>query len=296
MSELASEPGRVDVSVVVPAHNVVGLVGDQLAALADQCFDGTWELVVVDDGSTDGTRAAVTAWSDRLPRLHVTRSRPRRGASAARNRGAEAAVGDLLVYCDADDVVAPGWLAAMAEAAQRADLVGGFVDGTLLNGPDPARRRRPYPDDRLPVLLDFLPYATSANFGIGAATLAALGGWNEAFWVGGDAELCWRAQLAGHTLAFVPEAVVHYRYRDTTLGAVRQQFEWGQADPRLYRDFRAAGCPRRPWPRMAASAAKVVATAPKLAAGEGPRGEWLRRTALLAGRAVGSARLRCLYL
>ena len=77
-------------------------------------------------------------------------------------------------------------------------------------------------------------------------------------WVGGDAELCWRAQLAGHTLAFVPDAVVHYRYRDTTLGAVRQQFEWGQADPRLYCDFRAAGCPRRPWLRMAASAAKVV--------------------------------------
>jgi hypothetical protein len=79
-------------------------------------------------------------------------------------------------------------------------------------------------------------------------------------------------------------------------GSVRQQYEWGLADPRLYREFRAAGCPRRSCPRAAASAAKVVVTAPKLVAGEASRGEWLRRTALLAGRAVGSARLRCLYV
>ncbi|HZB72940.1 MAG TPA: hypothetical protein VE395_12430, partial [Acidimicrobiales bacterium] len=78
--------------------------------------------------------------------------------------------------------------------------------------------------------------------------------------------------------------------------AMRQQYEWGRADPRLFREFRAAGCSRRSWPRVAASAAKVVVTAPKLAAGEAARGEWLRRTSLLAGRAVGSARLRCLYV
>jgi glycosyltransferase involved in cell wall biosynthesis len=286
----------VDVSVVVPAHNAATAIGEQLEALAGQRFDGTWEVVVVDDGSTDGTRAAAAAWADRLPGLHLTPASPRGGEAAARNRGAAAATGSLLVYCDADDVVAPGWLAAMAEAARHADLVGGYVDGTVLNGPEVAHRRQPYPADRLPALLDFLPYATSANFGIAASTLADLGGWNDAYWVGGDAELCWRAQLAGYTLAFVPEAVVHYRYRDTTLGAVRQQYAWGQADPFLYRDFRAAGCRRRPWGRMAGSAAKVVVTAPSLLAGEAARGEWLRRTALLAGRAVGSARARTLYL
>jgi hypothetical protein len=170
------------------------------------------------------------------------------------------------------------------------------VDGTLLNGEGAARRRRPYPADRLPVLLDFLPYATSANFGIGAATLARLGGWNDVFWVGGDAELCWRAQLAGCSLAFVPDAVVHYRHRASNWDAVRQQFAWGQADPLLHRDFRAAGCRRRSVPRMAGSLAKVVVTAPAVVAGDDRRSEWLRRTALLAGRAVGSARVRSLYL
>ena len=286
----------VDVSVVVPVHNAAKFVGEQLAALADQDVDGTWEVVVVDDGSTDDVRAAVTAWTDRLPALRLTPLRAQCGASAARNRGAEAAAGRLLLYCDADDVVAPGWLAAMAGAAREADLVGGYVDGSVLNPPEAAHRRRPYPSDRLPALLDFLPYATSANFGIDAASLAELGGWNEDYWVGGDAELCWRAQLAGHTLAFVPDAVVHYRYRDTTAGAVRQQYAWGQADPMLYRDFRAAGCRRRPWGRMAGSAAKAVVSTPALLAGEAARGRWLRRTALLAGRAVGSARARTLYL
>jgi glycosyltransferase involved in cell wall biosynthesis len=287
---------RVDVSVVVPAHNAAQFVGEQLGALAAQDVDRTWVVVVVDDGSTDGLRAAVAAWSGRLPALRLTVLRRRCGASAARNCGAEAARGDLLLYCDADDVVAPGWLAAMAEAAEAADLVGGFVDGALLNGQDAARRRRPYPADRLPVLLDFLPYATSANFGIGAATLARLGGWNDAFWVGGDAELCWRAQLAGCSLAFVREAVVHYRHRASTWGAVRQQFAWGQADPLLHRDFRTAGCRRRSMPRIAGSLAKVVLTAPAVVTGVDRRSEWLRRTALLTGRAVGSARVRSLYL
>ena len=285
----------VDVSVIVPAHNAARFVGDQLAALAGQEVDGTWEVVVVDDGSTDAIEAAVAAWADRLPALRLTPLGSQCGASAARNRGAEAAGGQVLLYCDADDVVAPGWLAAMAAAARRAELVGGYVDGTALNGPAPAQRRRPYPDYRLPVLLDFLPYATSANFGIRATTLAELGGWNETYWVGGDAELCWRAQLAGRSLAFVPDAVVHYRYRRSTWATMRQVFAWGEADPGLYRDFRAAGCPRRSWSRMAASVAKVVVTAPSLLA-PSSRGEWLRRTALLAGRAVGSARRRTLYL
>jgi glycosyltransferase involved in cell wall biosynthesis len=287
--------GRVDVSVIVPAHNAARFVGEQLAALAGQELDGTWEVVVVDDGSTDGIRAVVDEWVDRLPALRLTPLDAQVGASAARNRGADAARGDLLLYCDADDVVAPGWLAAMAAAAQRADLVGGFVDGTLLNGPTAARRRRPYPDDRLPVLLDFLPYATSANFGIGAATLAELGGWNEVYWVGGDAELCWRAQLAGRSLAFVPGAVVHYRYRHSTWASMRQQYAWGEVDPRLYRDFRSAGCRRRPLHRMAGSVAKALVTAPALATAS-RRPEWLRRAALLAGRGVGSARVRSLYL
>jgi glycosyltransferase involved in cell wall biosynthesis len=286
----------VDVSVVVPAHNVAGFVGAQLGALAGQEFDGTWEVVLVDDGSTDGIEEAVAGWAGRLPALRLTSLRRRSGASAARNRGARAAAGEVLLYCDADDVVAPGWVAAMADAAQRADLVGGYVEGALLNGPDGARRRQPYPPDRLPVLLDFLPYATSANFGIRATALEALGGWNEDFWVGGDAELCWRAQLAGRRLAFVPEAVVHYRYRATTWRAMRQQFEWGQTDPLLYRRFREAGCRRRSGLRIAGSAAKVVATAPRLVTGKVPRSEWLRRTSLLVGRAAGSIRVRSLYL
>ena len=93
----------------------------------------------------------------------------------------------------------------------------------------------------------------------------------------------------------MPDAVVQYRYRHSVWASMRQQFAWGAADPGLYRDFRGVGCPRRSWPRMAGSAAKVVVTAPALLA-PSSRGEWLRRTALLAGRAVGSARHRTLYL
>ena len=98
----------VAVSVVIPARNAARTLDAQLQALAAQRFPAEWEVLVSDNGSTDATRAVAVEWAGRIPLLRVIDASARPGASAARNLGAAAAHGELLLFCDADDVVADG--------------------------------------------------------------------------------------------------------------------------------------------------------------------------------------------
>ncbi len=286
-------------SVVIPALNAAEVIGEQLEALSRQTFDGDWEVVVVDNGSTDGTAAAVMAFVDRLPRLRVVDASERRSHTFARNTGARAAEGGLLLYCDADDIVAPGWVAAFARAAEDdgCDFMGGFVDDVSLNDPQHADWRQSPPPDRLPEKMGFLPLAISANLAIRRSVLFDIGGWNEAYGEGcNDVELSWRAQVAGCRLCYVPDAVIAYRYRSSMKALARQMYRRGLAEPQLYADFRRHGLPRRPVWRMAGGMAKLAVRTPDLVRGPGPRGRWVNKAATVVGRVRGSARHRSLYV
>ncbi len=113
------------VSVVIALRNKGPWIGAQLEALAAQRYAGPWEVVVVDNGSTDDGPQVARAMAEPLPELRVVDASDRRGTSHARNVGAHAARGDLLLYCDGDDVVAPGWIEAMVEAAAQGRPRGG---------------------------------------------------------------------------------------------------------------------------------------------------------------------------
>ena len=109
----------MDLSVIIPCYNVEAHVGTAVrSALAQQGVE--LEVLVVDDGSTDGTAAVVEAL---LPeaggRMRLLRG-PHRGASAARNRGLAEARGTYVQFLDADDALLPGKLAAQWELAQGA--------------------------------------------------------------------------------------------------------------------------------------------------------------------------------
>ena len=101
------------VSVVIPVLNGAATISQQLAALAGQTYRGPMEVLVADNGSTDATVEVVQALSGRLPGLRLVDASARVGTNHARNAGAAAAGGDLLAFCDADDVAAPGWLAGL---------------------------------------------------------------------------------------------------------------------------------------------------------------------------------------
>ncbi|MFI1736968.1 glycosyl transferase family 2 [Streptomyces sp. 2333.5] len=287
------------VSVVLPARNAAATLGRQLEALADQDYAGPWEVIVVDDGSQDGTGEAAAAYRHRLPRLVVVRARGTGGGGVnrARNTGCRHSQGDVLVFCDADDVVAPGWLTAMERALRRAPAAGGALERVSLNDPVALAARPPKPTAALADTFGFLPYPLGANCGARREVWAQLGGFDERYLYGSDdVEFFWRAQLAGRELAFVPDAVVHYQLRSTVRQMARQAFRYGRSHPMLFRTFAAHGMPRSSLPGLAREWGWLLCHGLHLVGRTDRRAAWLSRAALRSGRLVGSVRHRVLYL
>jgi glycosyltransferase involved in cell wall biosynthesis len=278
------------VSIVVPLRNGERWIGDQLDALAAQRYADAWEVVIADNGSTDGGVRVARAYAPRLPALTIADASRRRGINHARNAGARAARGDLLLFCDADDVVAPGWIEAMVEAVRSADIVGGQLSVELLN--DPLNRAwRPAPSTPgLGATHGFLPYPPGGNLAVWTTVARELG-WDERFrYASSDQEFGWRAQLAGYKLGFAPRAVVHQRFRAGLAAMAWQQCVHGMSAPKLVRAFRRHGVPA---PDNRAAVARwrwLAANVSDLWCSPELRGRWVRRAALRVGRLAGSIR------
>jgi glycosyltransferase involved in cell wall biosynthesis len=216
-----ASPDRPAASVVIPAYNAADFLVEQLDALARQKDAPVFEVLVCDNGSTDGTAAIVQDFASRMPRLRLLDASARRGASAARNIGADAAASPLLLFCDADDVVADEWVRSLASALADAEFVCGAVEHKLLN---PGREwdfgwnEPTFFDPGLPQL----PACGSGNMGIRRSVFAEVGGFDESLHAGEDLDFAWRVQLAGHRLVGVPRAVIHYRKRGGLRAAARQ--------------------------------------------------------------------------
>lgn len=310
MTETSGLRGRADrpwppsISVVIPAYNAAATLGEQLEALAGQDYEGDWEVLVVDNGSCDTTAEVARHYAQRLPACRVVEGR-QRGHAAPRNDGARVARGELLAYCDADDVVAPGWLRALAAAACSYDLIGGWLDADPLNDEATRSWHGTYPRDGLRSWL--LPYTGAGNFAIWAEVLRDLGGWSGHYEAGAeDVELCWRAQVAGYRLGFAPDAVVRVRYRTGLRHTARQAWSIGINAERLLRDF--AFVRDLDLPAMAAGrAGDDGGGAVRRALGRGVwlttrlyyllgsrrrRGQWISVGAEYAGRLRGALRYR----
>jgi glycosyltransferase involved in cell wall biosynthesis len=282
------------VSVVVPVRNAEAWFPAQLEALARQRYRGSWDVLVADNGSTDDTVALARSWADRLP-LRVVDASARPGINAARNIASGEAVGDLLAFCDGDDLVGEGWLAALVDAAQWYDLVGGRLDEESLN-PSGAPFRPRMPPGALPVALDFLPFAVGANLAIWADVLEDLGGFDERFLLGNDdVELSFRAQVHGRRLGYAADAVVSYRHREGYRDLFRQFRTYGRSEPLLFADYARWGMPRPGLGQVARRWARILLEAP-LAVLPRERAGWLVLVGFSLGRLTGAIRHRVLYL
>jgi glycosyltransferase involved in cell wall biosynthesis len=228
------------ISVVIPVFNGAGLLDEQLGSLAEQTFDGDWELLVVDNGSTDDSVAIAERWMASLP-LRVL-SCPEKGVNAARNAGVKASVGTKLAFLDHDDVADPGWLAAMDRALDVHRLVGGRLEYERLNSAELLAGR----DQRLATmeLPNFrgAPHALGCNMGCLRTTFDALGGFDALLPCGADdTDFFFRAHHAGIEAAFISDAVVAYRLRDTRRGYRRQIHNYAIAQAQLDAKLQAAG-------------------------------------------------------
>ena len=276
------------ISVVVPVRNGMPWLEHQLRALATQQNEFDWEVVVADNGSDDETSSCVLRWSERCPHIHLVDASARGGAAAARNIGAGVAQGRLLAFCDADDVVRPGWLASMSAALADADLVAGVFDFSALDGtpqsiPAPAATRQ----------LGFLPFALGANFGVRREAFEAVQGFCEELSRGEDVDLCWRLQLAGYRFAVTADAAVDKRERAGARPMLSAAWAYGRCGPLLYRRYRANGMRRDIRGAVKAWVWLVVAS-PGLIDPKRRR-QWVRTFGVRAGRLASSFHQRVFF-
>ena len=236
-------------SVILPCFNGAETIALQLEALANQQWDGDWEVIVSNNGSTDDSMEIVERYRDRLPNLRIvnahTPPEPRLGVTHSYNVGIQAATGDAFAFCEADDEVTPGWVAAMAKALINYDLVAGPLDYTKLNPDWLVKAFGTGIQLKKSNVVEFIhpaPYASGCNMGMRRSTYETVGSINQAIRYVWDMEYCWRVQDAGFQLHFVPDAVAHYRLRHTLRGLFRQNRNWGEEQALLRRlNHRAIG-------------------------------------------------------
>jgi glycosyltransferase involved in cell wall biosynthesis len=278
-------------SVIIPCLNGADTIGAQLEALAAQQWDQPWEIIVADNGSTDDLVGVVERYRDRLPNLRIVDASARRGQPYALNVGARAAAGDALAFCDADDEVAPGWLRAMGEALSNYEFVACRVDFEELN---PAWVQQVFQDHGQLCGLSkawfppYLSHAGGGTLGVKKSIHETVGGFDDAYPYCHDTDYCFKIQLRGINIHFVPDAVLYVRCKHTLLGLFDQARHWSEYTILLYKYYRSfeKGEPQ-PWRLFIRQCKNILLSLPQLRYKAG-RALWVWKLGWQMGRLTGS--------
>lgn len=240
----------MSVAVVIPVRNGAGDLGRTMEAILTQVRPAD-ELVVVDNGSTDGT--AAVAMEAGASVVHE----PRPGSYAARNTGVAATTADIVAFTDADCVPDPRWLAELVGALEREpslDVAGGPIEAQRIETPAErwSAERRVLDQERSWADPTFLPFLATANVAWRRSALERIGGFDAELASGGDVDACWRLQRIGGRLGFAPAAVVRHPHRSSLRTLLAQQHRYAVGHGRLDGRWRhepgyvaAAGTTRR---------------------------------------------------
>jgi glycosyltransferase involved in cell wall biosynthesis len=218
----------MELSVIIPVRNGAGTLGAQLDALLAQSWVGAWEIVVVDNGSTDATCELVRAYAERDHRVRLVSAPAANGAGAVRNAGAARAHGNAYAFADADDVVGPTWVASIGEALRDHVAVAGRLEVAELNPAWLVRTRGTrLPTEAPATFHGCFAMLPAGNFGMQATVWKELGGFDESVVANEDAELSLRVWQRRIQVHYAPDAVVHYRYRREPSVLFRQGLRYG---------------------------------------------------------------------
>ncbi len=270
----------MNVSVVIPILNAVHTLPFCLAALTE-LRPAPQEIILVDNGSTDGTVDLIQSFArDHGSRgvrvLHETQ----RGPSAARNAGFRAVRGDVVAFTDSDCAPEPAWLSSLIQPFE--DQAIGAVAGRVVAAPAAATIElfNSLYTLQLPEHPAHHSYWTpwkggypTANLAVRRLLLQKLHGFDEDMRTGEDHDLCARIYADGAELAYNPAARVSHYHRTTVTGTLRQAFGFGRAHPKLLRRHTGRGLwvdlpgrpvswnnwPIRTWIDLASADKKMVA-------------------------------------
>lgn len=286
---------RPDLAVIIPAHNAAPELETQLEALVEQAWHGKWEVLVANNNSTDNTAALVTKYSDLYPNVRLVDASGPAGAGYARNVAMSASAARAFAFCDADDEVQPGWVAAMGEALDADPLVGGAL---LYDGLNPEWIQKAFyssPPTGLETFEGIFPFAATCNLGARREVIEQAGDFDVDFITGQDVEFCLRAWLAGFQMTYAPEAVIQYRYRPSLSGLWKRSRQYGAVGPRISKLLVENGCERPSSLRGTRNWLWLLRHLGDLG-NRSSRAHWVVVAGSKLGRIIGSFKERHLYL
>jgi O-antigen biosynthesis protein len=219
------------VSVVICTYNGRQTIRDCMEGLARLRYPN-FEVIVIDDGSTDGTAEIVREYDVQLV------STENRGLSHARNLGLELATGEIIAYTDDDAFPDPHWLYYLAHTFKTSDYAA--VGGPNLPPDGDGRVARAVanaPGGPTHVLLSDCEaeHIPGCNMAFRTSLLRAIGGFDPQFRTAGDdVDVCWRIQQAGWKVGFHAAALVWHHRRKTIRAYWKQQTGYGKAEAMLH--------------------------------------------------------------
>ncbi len=217
------QSSKIEFSIIIPAYNAADTISACVRALKNQTVAADrYEIIVVDDGSADNTAQRAAAAGARVIRQENA------GAAAARNHGAQAARGEILLFTDSDCIPVPDWVARMVAPFADSSVAGAKgVYKTEQSGFTPRFVQQEYQDkyDGMAQLseIDFVDtYSAAYRRDI----FLRMGGFDTAFPGASveDQEFSFRLAEAGYRLVFVPKAVVSHRHDPALTDYVRRKF------------------------------------------------------------------------
>lgn len=231
-----SEVPRPKISVIICVYNGVHRIAQAMDSVLALAYPDA-ELIVVDDGSEDGTLEVVRRYESAGVRLVACEHG---GLSAARNAGAAAARGEIFAYTDDDCEVDVEWLEWIARAYACGDFaaVGGPNLSPVAQNEEEALLAS-VPGAPSQVMLDDCEaeHVPGCNLTVRREAFEAIGGFRVKYRVAGDdVDFCWRLLEAGYRIGYQPAAVVWHHRRATFWRYLKQQLGYGRAEALLMED------------------------------------------------------------
>ena len=243
-------PSTPAATIIVPTFNRAPILGECLEALLNQEYPADYEVIVVDDGSSDETPALLSEWSTRHGRRMRAFRQQNSGPARARNRGAREAHGRILAFTDDDCVAEPSWLASLVQTIENAEC--GVAAGVMINRESTWVSRYIVKEaviDQHLAADGSVRELITGNFGIRSDVFHREGGFDEQIKVAGgeDTEFGLRLQSNGYRIAYAPEARVLHRSHLFFRDYLRMIYRHGRGRRRLAERF---GEYRITWPHL----------------------------------------------